>query len=167
MIHRFLTALLLLLSASLTGCTPPPVLAPDPRVHMAAAVAFLRAEPVVFTKDFDGTLRVTLVLHNPTASDVDLLTHIDWYDESGRPLPTSLRGNRSRAVPRESDAIINESLVGIDHHHVVDTRAIVTIELYCRGISLCDGCFSEVEIAHCFRRVAGIKIGRASVEFPQ
>ncbi len=109
MIHRFLTALLLLLSASLTGCTPPPVLAPDPRVHMAAAVAFLRAEPVVFTKDFDGTLRVTLVLHNPTASDVDLLTHIDWYDESGRPLPTSLRGNRSRAVPRESDAIINET----------------------------------------------------------
>ena len=106
---RALSPVAVVLIACLAGCAPTmPVAPPDMRVHLTSALRGIWSEPPIFTRETDGTLRVSVIVHNPTTSDVPILTHIDWYDISGRPLPTSLRGNRRLAIPREGEVAVDE-----------------------------------------------------------
>jgi uncharacterized protein YcfL len=46
---------------------------------------------------------VSVLIHNPSPSDVGLLARIDWYDASGRPIPTAIQGPTRISVPREGE----------------------------------------------------------------
>lgn len=96
----------------LVGCVAPTNVAQsDPRVEFTSNLRDLWAAPPVVTRESDGTLEIAVIVHNPTANDVPILSHIDWYDASGRPIPTSLRGNRRLVVPREGETAVDETAI--------------------------------------------------------
>jgi len=60
------------------------------------------------TQDRSGLLRVTFLLHNPTNQDLPLVARIEWFDSSGQPVPTIIRGGRTMSVPRKGALTLDE-----------------------------------------------------------
>ena len=107
------------------GCAPQSSILPrDPRVIVASEVSSLWYDLPNVTQDRSGLLRVTFLLHNPTNQDLPLVARIEWFDSSGQPVPTIIRGGRTMSVPRKGVLTLDEpslSRRAVDFRIYLDT----------------------------------------------
>lgn len=82
---------------------------PDPRVRFTSSVQGLAAATPVFTREIDGSSRVSILIQNLSLQDVGLLARIDWYDAAGHQIPTTIRGYERFTVPREGEVAMTHT----------------------------------------------------------
>ncbi len=105
------------------GCTSQDVHPPEPRLRFTSRAQGLWADAPIFTREWDGMSRVSVVVHNPGPQDAGLLAQIDWYDAYGRPVPTVIRGSARISVPREGEVTfehVNANPGATDFRIVID-----------------------------------------------